>query len=62
MLKTTRLAAGHAVAIWWMVVNPTRRSVLYAAGHAIDDSGAAGFGGALKVGDTKGVLLKCFDV
>jgi hypothetical protein len=30
--------------------------VLYAAGHVIDKSGTAEFGGALKVGDTKGVV------
>jgi hypothetical protein len=40
-----------------MVVNPdASTSVLYAAGHVIDRSGAAEFGGALKVGDTKGVV------
>jgi hypothetical protein len=56
-LETTGLPAGHAVTVWWMVVNPDGSvSVLYAAGHAIDPSGAAEFGGALKVGDTKGVV------
>jgi hypothetical protein len=56
-LKTTRLPAGHAVTVWWMVVNSDASvSLLYAAGHVFDASGAAGFGGALKVGDTKGVV------
>jgi hypothetical protein len=56
-LQTSRLPAGHAVTVWWMVVNPdASTSVLYAAGHVIDRSGAAEFGGALKVGDTKGVV------
>jgi hypothetical protein len=31
-------------------------SVLYAAGHVIDRSGAAEFGGSLREGDTKGVV------
>jgi hypothetical protein len=57
-LQTTRLPAGHAVTVWWMVVNPDAAapSVLYAAGHVIDDSGAAGFGGSLQEGDTDGVV------
>jgi hypothetical protein len=57
-LQTTGLAAGHAVTVWWMVVNPgaAAPSVLYAAGHVIDDSGAAGFGGSLQEGDTDGVV------
>jgi hypothetical protein len=57
-LQTTGLAAGHAVTVWWMVVNPDAAapSVLYAAGHVIDDSGAAGFGGSLQEGDTDGVV------
>jgi hypothetical protein len=57
-LQTTGLPAGHAVTIWWMVVNPNAAapSVLYAAGHVIDDSGAAGFGGSLQEGDTDGVV------
>jgi hypothetical protein len=57
-LQTTGLPAGHAVTIWWMVVNPDAAapSVLYAAGHVIDDSGAAGFGGSLQEGDTDGVV------
>jgi hypothetical protein len=57
-LQTTRLPAGHAVTVWWMVVNPgaVAPSVLYAAGHVVDDSGAIGFGGALQEGDTDGVV------
>jgi hypothetical protein len=56
-LQTSRLPAGHAVTVWWMVVNPDGSvSVLYAAGHVVDPSGTAEFGGALKVGDTKGVV------
>jgi hypothetical protein len=57
-LQTTGLPAGHAVTVWWMVVNPDAAapSVLYAAGHVVDDSGAAGFGGSLQEGDTDGVV------
>ena len=56
-LSTTGLAAGHAVTIWWMVVNPDGSlSVLYGAGHVIDAGGAAEFGGHLKVGDTDGAI------
>jgi hypothetical protein len=57
-LQTSGLPAGHAVTVWWMVVNPDAAapSVLYAAGHVIDDSGAAGFGGSLQEGDTDGVV------
>ena len=57
-LQTTGLPVGHAVTVWWMVVNPDAAapSVLYAAGHVIDDSGAAGFGGSLQEGDTDGVV------
>jgi hypothetical protein len=56
-LQTSGLEPGHAVTVWWMVANPdTSVSVLYAAGHVIDNSGTAEFGGALKVGDTKGVV------
>ncbi len=40
-----------------MVVNPDESvSVLYAAGHVIDQSGTAEFGGSLREGDTKGVV------
>jgi hypothetical protein len=57
-LQTTGLEPGHAVTIWWMVVNPDGGlSVLYAAGHVIDDSGAAAFGGHLKVGDSDGHVM-----
>jgi CBS domain-containing protein len=56
-LQTTRLPAGHAMTVWWMVVNPDESmSVLYATGHVIDRSGAAVFGGSLREGDTKGIL------
>jgi hypothetical protein len=57
-LQTSGLPAGHAVTIWWMVVNPgvAAPSVLYAAGHVVDGSGAAGFGGSLQEGDTDGVV------
>ena len=56
-LSTTGLEAGHAVTIWWMVFNPNGSvSVQYAAGHVIDQGGAAQFGGYLQVGDTEGVI------
>jgi glucose/arabinose dehydrogenase len=56
-LQTTGLQAGHAVTIWWMVFNPDGSvSVQYAAGHVIDQGGAAEFGGHLSVGDTDGVI------
>jgi glucose/arabinose dehydrogenase len=56
-LQTSGLQAGHAVTIWWMVFNPDGSvSVQYAAGHVIDDSGVAEFGGHLSVGDTDGVI------
>jgi hypothetical protein len=56
-LQTTGLQAGHAVTIWWMVLNPNGSlSVQYAAGHVIDDAGVAEFGGALQEGDTVGVI------
>ena len=56
-LSTTGLQAGHAVTIWWMVFNPDGSvSVQYAAGHVIDEGGAAQFGGYLQVGDTEGVI------
>jgi hypothetical protein len=56
-LQTTGLPAGHAVTVWWMVVNPGAAvpSVLYAAGHVVD-GGVTGFGGALQEGDTDGVV------
>ena len=56
-LQTTGLQAGHAVTVWWMVFNPDGSvSVQYAAGHVIDEGGAAEFGGYLQVGDTDGVI------
>ena len=56
-LSTTGLQAGHAVTIWWMLLNPNGSlSVQYAAGHVIDEGGAAEFGGALQEGDTEGVI------
>jgi hypothetical protein len=56
-LSTSELEAGHAVTIWWMVFNPNGSlSVQYAAGHVIDDSAVAEFGGALQEGDTDGVI------
>jgi len=56
-LQTSGLQAGHAVTIWWMVFNPDGSvSVQYAAGHVIDQGGAAEFGGHLSVGDTDGVI------
>jgi hypothetical protein len=40
-----------------MVFNPNGAlSVQYAAGHVIDDSAVAEFGGALQEGDTDGVI------
>jgi hypothetical protein len=56
-LSTTGLQAGHAVTVWWMVFNPNGPlSVQYAAGHVVDEGGAAEFGGHLSVGDTDGVI------
>jgi hypothetical protein len=56
-LSTTGLEAGHAVTIWWMVFNPDGPvSVQYAAGHVIDEGGAAQFGGYLQEGNTDGVI------
>ena len=57
-LETSGLEAGHAVTVWWMVVNPDGGvAVLYAAGHVIDDSGTAEFGGYLQVGDSTGYVM-----
>jgi hypothetical protein len=56
-LETSGLEPGHAVTIWWMVVNPDGGvAVLYAAGHVIDQDGTAEFGGYLQVGDSDGAL------
>jgi hypothetical protein len=57
-LQTSELESGHAVTVWWMVVNPDGGvAVLYAAGHVIDDSGTAEFGGYLQVGDSDGYAM-----
>jgi hypothetical protein len=56
-LETSGLEPGHAVTIWWMVVNPDGGvAVLYAAGHVINEDGTAEFGGYLQVGDSDGAL------
>jgi hypothetical protein len=57
-LQTSGLEPGHAVTIWWMVINPDGGvAVLYAAGHVIDESGTAEFGGYLQVGDSDGYVM-----
>jgi hypothetical protein len=57
-LETSGLEPGHAVTIWWMVINPDGGvAVLYAAGHVIDESGTAEFGGYLQVGDSDGYAM-----
>jgi hypothetical protein len=57
-LETSGLEPGHAVTVWWMVANPDGGvAVLYAAGHVIDDSGTATFGGYLQVGDSEGYVM-----
>ena len=57
-LQTSGLEPGHAVTIWWMVINPDGEvAVLYAAGHVIDESGTAEFGGYLQVGDSGGYAM-----
>ncbi len=57
-LQTSGLEPGHAVTIWWMVINPDGEvAVLYAAGHVIDESGTAEFGGYLQVGDSDGYVM-----
>jgi hypothetical protein len=57
-LQTSGLQPGHAVTIWWMVTNPDGGvAVLYAAGHVIDESGTAEFGGYLQVGDSDGYVM-----
>jgi len=56
-VQSSGLQAGHAVTVWWMVFNPDGSlSVQYAAGHVVDEGGAAEFGGHLSVGDTDGVI------
>ena len=57
-LQTTRLEAGHAVTIWWMVTNPDGgMAVLYGAGHVIGAAGAGSFAGSLSVGDGAGYAM-----
>jgi hypothetical protein len=57
-LQTSGLEPGHAVTIWWMVINPDGGvAVLYGAGHVIDESGTAEFGGYLQVGDRDGYAM-----
>ncbi len=54
-LQTSGLQAGHAVTVWWMVVNPDGGvAVLYAAGHVIGQNATASFAGYLPVGDSDG--------
>jgi len=54
-LRTSGLESGHAVTIWWMVVNPDGGvAVLYAAGHVLGQDGTATFAGYLPVGDSDG--------
>jgi hypothetical protein len=57
-LETSGLQAGHAVTVWWMVVNPDGGvAVLYAAGHVIDDDSTTSFAGYLAVGDSTGYVM-----
>jgi hypothetical protein len=57
-LQTSGLEAGHAVTVWWMVVNPDGGlAVLYAAGHVIGQNGASSFAGSLPVGDSDGSVM-----
>jgi hypothetical protein len=57
-LQTSGLEPGHAVTIWWMVINPDGGvAVLYGAGHVIDESGTAEFAGYLQVGDSDGYAM-----
>jgi hypothetical protein len=57
-LQTSGLKSGHAVTIWWMVVNPDGGvAVLYAAGHVIGQDGTATFAGYLPVGDSDGYVM-----
>jgi hypothetical protein len=57
-LSTSGLEAGHAVTIWWMVIDPDTGAVTvqYAAGHVVGAGGTATFAGFLRVGDTRGVI------
>ena len=57
-LETSGLQAGHAVTVWWMVVNPVGGvAVLYAAGHVIGDDGTTSFAGYLAVGDSTDYVM-----
>jgi hypothetical protein len=57
-LETSGLQPGHAVTVWWMVVNPDGGvAVLYAAGHVISDDGTTSFAGYLAVGDSTGYVM-----
>lgn len=57
-LQTSGLEPGHAVTVWWMVVNPDGGvAVLYAAGHVIGHDGTARFAGYLPVGDSDGYAM-----
>ena len=57
-LETSGLQAGHAVTVWWMMVNPDGGvAVLYAAGHVIGDDGTTSFAGYLAVGDSTGYVM-----
>jgi hypothetical protein len=57
-LQTSGLEPGHAVTVWWMVVNPDSGvAVLYAAGHVIGQDGTTTFAGYLPVGDSDGYAM-----
>jgi hypothetical protein len=57
-LESSGLQPGHAVTVWWMVVNPDGGvAVLYAAGHVIGDDGTTSFAGYLAVGDSTGWVM-----
>ena len=57
-LETSGLQPGHAVTVWWMVVNPDGGvAVLYAAGHVIGDDGTTSFAGYLAVGDSTDYVM-----
>jgi hypothetical protein len=57
-LETSGLQPGHAVTVWWMVVNPDGGvAVLYAAGHVIGDDATTSFAGYLAVGDSTGYVM-----
>lgn len=57
-LETSGLQSGHAVTVWWMVVNPDGGvAVLYAAGHVIGHDDTTSFAGYLAVGDSTGYVM-----